>query len=108
DEIDGPASDRGDRSIDIAVPGENDHRQLRLALLDRIEHLEAIHRASVKPYVEQHQTRPPFVDELERRIAVASRAALIAFVGQDPRYEFADVLFVVHHEDVERHFNRSP
>ena len=43
------------------------------------------------------------IDELEGCIAVARRAAFVAFVGQHPGNELADILFVVHHEDVERH-----
>ena len=103
DEVHRAAADGGHRRVDIAMAGENNDRQGRFARLDRVEHFEPVHRAAVQPDVEQHQARPPLVDGGQRAGAVAGGAALIALVLEHPGHEFANVLLVVHYQDVEGH-----
>jgi hypothetical protein len=103
DEIHRPAADRGNRGVDIAVTGKDDDRQVRLALLDGVEHLQPVHRAAVQPYVKQHQARPLAVDFGQRAGAVAAGPAFIALVAQHAGDELADVAFVVDHQDFQCH-----
>ena len=100
DEVDRPAADRAHRRIDIAMAGENYHRQIRFALLDLVEHFETVHRAAVEPDVQQHKARPAFVDLRERAGTVAGGPALVTFVAQHAGHKIANVAFVVDDQDV--------
>ena len=51
DEIHGATADRRHGGVDVAMPGEDDDGQFRFPGLDRVENFEAIHWATVQPYI---------------------------------------------------------
>ncbi len=103
DEVDRALPDRGDRGVEIAVAGDHQHRQRRIAPLDLLEQLQPVELRALQPDVEQHQRRPPLGERLQRLAAVAGGAGLEALVLEHARDELADVLLVVDYEDVQRH-----
>ena len=103
DKIGRPTADCGNGRIKVAVPRNYQHRDRRIATLDLVEQFQPIETRALQPHIKQHQRRTPRCDRLQCGIAVASVAGLIAFVLQDAGYEFANVTFVVHDENIERH-----
>ena len=103
DEVHRTAPDRRYRRIDVAVPGKDDHWQLGFANLDRVEHLEPIHRRTMQPHVEQDQTGPPLINGFQRGTAVARGPAIVTFITQHAGDKFANVAFVIDDQDIERH-----
>ena len=100
DEIVGPALDRGDRGLDIAVARDHHHRHLGILPLDGVEHLQAVEPAALQPDVEKHQVGPARRNGGERVVAVARGARQVAFILQDAGDQLADIRFVVNDEDV--------
>ena len=103
DEIHRSAADGRNRGIDIAMPGKDDHRQVRFALLDRVEQFKPVHFTAVQPNVEQHEAGSPLVDRGQRAGAVGSGPAFISLINEHAGDEVADIAFVVDYEDFERH-----
>ena len=103
DKVHRAAADCRNGRVDIAVPGEDDDRQLRLACLDRVEYLEPVHLAAVEPDVEQDEAWPLGIDRLKRRRTVGCGTAFIALVAQDACDQVANIALVVDYQDVECH-----
>src|ERR1044072_5481733 len=75
--------------------------------LDAVEQLQPVELASLQRDTEEQQVRPPRCDRVERPVAVARGARLVAFVLQNARHQFADGRLVVDDENVRRHGYRS-
>ena len=103
DEVDRPFPHRGDRRVEIAVAGDHQHRDRRIAALDLLQQLQPVEPRALQPDVEQHHRRPPLLDRLERLRAVGGGANRIALVLQDPADQLADVGLIVHHQHFKRH-----
>ena len=103
DEIHRALADRRDRRVEIAVAGDHQHRQGRIAALDHLEQLQSVELRALQPDVEQKQRRSPVGERLQRLVAVAGGAGLEALVLQHARDQLADVLLVVDYEDVQCH-----
>ncbi len=82
DKVHRAAPHRRDSSVDIAVAREDDHRQLRLARLDGVEHFKTVHLAPMQPHIEQHQAGAALINGRKRARAIGSGAAGIAFIAQ--------------------------
>ena len=101
DEVVGAALDRRDRGLDVAVAGDHHHRQVGMLSLHVVEQLQPVELAS--PAARCRGTggsagATPI--DVERAVAVARGARLVAFVLQDTRHQLADIRFVVDDEDV--------
>ncbi len=103
DEVGCAAPDRGDRGVEIAMTGDHQDRDRRIAALDLVEQFEAVEARSLQPHVEQHQRRTARRDRVERGVAVRGSARSIAFVLEHPGDQVADVMLVVDDEDIECH-----
>ena len=103
DEVHRAATDRRNGGVDIAVAGEYQHRQVGLARLDCIEHLQSVARRSVQPDIQQDEARPARVHHGKRRFAIAGGAAFVALVAQNARNQVANVAFVVDDQNIECH-----
>ena len=69
DVVVGAALDGGDRGLDVAVAGDDDHRQVGVRLLDDVEHLQAVEAAALQPDVEDDELRPALLDRLQGLVA---------------------------------------
>ena len=103
DEVVSAALDRGDGGFDVAVAGDHHDRQLGMLLLDIVEQLQPIELAALQPDIEKQEIGATRRDRVQRRVAIARGARLIAFILQDPRNQFADIRLVVDDENVRRH-----
>ena len=104
DEVDRALADRRDRGVEIAVAGDHQHRQRRIAPLDLLEQLQPVELRALQPDVEQDQRRPPVAERLRAPRRCRRRCAcVIAFVLEHARDEIPDVLLVVDDEDIESH-----
>ncbi len=54
DEVGGPAADRGDGGVEVAVTGDHQHRDRRVSTLDLVEQVEPVEPRSLQPDVEQY------------------------------------------------------
>ena len=70
DEVDRALADRRDRGVEIAVAGDHQHRQGRIAPLDLLEQLQPVELRALQPDVEQDQRRPPLGQRRQRLAAV--------------------------------------
>ena len=103
DEVVGAALDRGDRGLDVAVPGDHHDRQLGVILLERVEELQPVEAAPLQPDVEEDEVRPARHHRSERLVAVGGRAGAVAFVLQDAGDQLADIRLIVYDQDVGCH-----
>ena len=100
DEVVGAALDRGDRGLDIAVPGDHHHRQLGMVPLDLLQQLQAVELAALQPDVEKHQMRAAIGDFRQRRIAVARGPGGKTLVVENARNQIANIRFVIDNQNV--------
>ena len=103
DEVVGTLLDRGDGRFDVTVTADDHHRQIGVTLADHIEQLEAVEPAALEPDVENDKARTARLDCSERPVAVAGTARVVAFVVQDARYQFADIVFIIDYQNIRRH-----
>ena len=95
DEVVGAGLDRRDGGLDVAVARDHHHRQVRMLLLDDVEHLQPVEPAALQPDVEENEVGPPRLDRGERLVGGAGGARAVALVLEDSRHELADIGFVV-------------
>ena len=103
DVVVGAALDGGYRGLDVAVTGDDHHRQIGVCPLDVRQHFEAIEPAALQPDVEYDEMRAPLLDRLEGFVAVTRQACIVPLVLEDAGDEIADVRFVVDDQDVCSH-----
>src|ERR671913_81871 len=111
DEVVGPGLDGRDCGLDVSVARDDHHRQLRVLLLDDVEHLQPVEPAPLEPDVEEDQVRPPCLDRRKRLVGAAGGSRAVALVLEDSGDEFADVRLVVDNQNVGAHapaLRRSP
>ena len=107
DEVDGALADRGDRRVEIAVAGNQQHRQAGVAALDLLQQLQPVEPRALQPHVEQHHRRPPLADCIEGGGTVCGGAHRIAFVFEDSADQLADVRFIVDDQNFKCHQSTS-
>jgi hypothetical protein len=100
DEVDRPLPDCGDRGVEIAVAGNHQHRQGRIAPLDVFKKLQAVELGALQPNVEQDQRGPPLSQRRQRLVAVRRSAGRIALVFEHPRHEVPNILLIVNNKDI--------
>ena len=100
DVVVGAALDGGDGGLDVAVTGDDHHRQVRVRLLDDVEHLESVEAAALQPDVENDELRPALLDGLQGLVGIARQARAVPVVLQDAGDHLADVRFIVDDQDV--------
>src|SRR5438552_2307641 len=86
------------RALDLAEPGDDDDRGLRVLAPEGSEHLDAIHVR--KPQVEEDQIGAHLVGRLEPVFTGANAVDLDLIACQHARTERADVPFIVHDQDI--------
>jgi len=97
DEIEGTELHGPDRHVYGAVAREHDDGELRLALLDLPERLEAAHAR--QPDVEEERVDLFAVESLEADDGVLGDDGPVALVLQDAAHRASDAGFVVYHEN---------
>ena len=100
DEVVGAGLDGRDGGLDVAVARDHHHRQVRMLLLDDVEHLQPVEPAALQPDVEEDEVGPPRFDRGERLVGGAGGARAVALVLEDAGHELADVGFVVDDQNV--------
>ena len=103
DEVVGALLDGGHCGFDVAVPRDHHHRQIGMLFLDHAEKLQAVKLAALQPDVEEDQIGTPARDRVQRGVAVARGAGVVALVLQQAGHQLADVRLVVNDENVRRH-----
>src|SRR6185295_3740849 len=99
----GPALDGRHRRLDVAVPGNDHHRQAGVRSLDDVQHLEAVEAAALQPDVENDELRPAFFHRLQGFIGVARDARAMPLVPEQTGDVLANICLVVDDQDVGSH-----
>ena len=99
----GAAFDRGHGGFDVAVAGNDDHRQLGVDLANDREDFEAVEAAALQPDVENDEVRLARFDCQQRLVAVAREAALVAFIFENAGDKLTDVSLVIDDQNVRCH-----
>src|SRR5262245_29860914 len=74
-----------------------------MGLLDAVEQLEPVELGALQPDIEDHERGTPFLDRLERLVAVLGETGRMTFVLEKARDQFPDVGFVIDDQNVRRH-----
>ncbi len=82
------------------MPGDNNHRNIWIITLSRLENINPIHAAVFQPDIQNYQIRRIGINFPHTAVAVACFSGCIPLVDQDIRNQFADVLLVVYHQNV--------
>jgi hypothetical protein len=80
DEVVGTLLDGRDRDLDVAVAGDNHHRDRRVVTLRLLQDVDPVELAVLEPDVENDQVRRGVVDRAERGLAVPGEAHAVALV----------------------------
>ena len=108
DEVERAAADGGHGRVEPAMAGNDDDRQRRVEILDRLDQPQPVEPRSLQPDVDQRQRGAPLTDRLQRGVAVGRRARLIAFVFHDSGDQLANVALVVDDQNIKRHILLYP
>ena len=100
----GPSFDGGDGGFDVAVAGNDHHRQVRVGLLDLDQQVETIKPRTLQPDIEHHHGRTAFGNGRQRAVAVAREPCFISLVLEDAPDEFPDIAFIINDQDVCSHY----
>jgi hypothetical protein len=103
DVVVGAALDGRHRGLDVAVAGDDDHRQLGMRLLGDVENLEPVQPAALQPDVENDELRAALLDRLQRLVRIAGDARAVAVVLKEASHHLADVGLVIDDQDVRGH-----
>ncbi len=99
----GAELDGRNRGLDVAVAGNDYHRQVGMLVLDALEHIETVETRALQPDIEDDQRGTALGYRCEGGIRIAGQACLIALVLENAADQFADIGFVIDDEDVSGH-----
>jgi hypothetical protein len=100
DEVVGALFDRRDRDLDIAMARDDHDRHIGVVELHMLEDVDPVHVAVLEPDIEDHQPRRGLVQLGHAFVGRACTSRRKAFIFKDIADQFADIPFVVHHQNI--------